>query len=265
MARDSRADAVAVNDYGSLAVYYDGISGDRTDEIRFYSDFVRPDRDCIDFGCGSGVITRALREAQAAGSAQTASCGRMVGVDSSAGMLALAAERAPDVEWIKADMRAFDGEGAFDLAVCCFNSLQHMLTLSDLRAALASMRRALRPGGEAVFDIFQPHPDFQPDEPRRWIKMALPGADPQDVRDLVETIAFDRENQILWIDWLLQSRGDGAPIDLGSFGMRHHVHDEVVAAIADSGFAIHALYGDYDRSAFRHDAPKQIFWMKAAL
>ncbi|MGM1063928.1 class I SAM-dependent methyltransferase [Saccharothrix sp. Mg75] len=40
--------------------------------------------------------------------------------------------------------------GDFDAVVCADNSLPHLLTADDVRAALASMRRALAPGGLLV-------------------------------------------------------------------------------------------------------------------
>src|SRR5450756_395487 len=102
----------SANDYATLAAFYDEISGDRSEEIRFYSSFVRPELDCIDFGCGSGVITRALQQIQFAGAEEPSRCGRMVGVDSSVDMLRRAAAVAPGIEWMQADMRTFDGNRA---------------------------------------------------------------------------------------------------------------------------------------------------------
>lgn len=45
-------------------------------------------------------------------------------------------------------MRCFPfSDGRFDVVVCADNSLPHLLTEQDVRAALAAMRRVLRPGG----------------------------------------------------------------------------------------------------------------------
>lgn len=47
-----------------------------------------------------------------------------------------------------ADMRALPfGMAVFDVVICADNSLPHLLTGDDLDAALAGMRRVLRPGG----------------------------------------------------------------------------------------------------------------------
>ncbi|HEY1275030.1 MAG TPA: class I SAM-dependent methyltransferase [Thermoleophilaceae bacterium] len=52
-----------------------------------------------------------------------------------------------------ADMRRLPACGRFDLITCLDDALNYLLEPADLHAALASMRRALRPGGLLVFDV----------------------------------------------------------------------------------------------------------------
>src|SRR5262245_33384291 len=52
-----------------------------------------------------------------------------------------------------ADMRRLPACGRFDLITCLDDALNYLLEPGDLHAALASMRRALRPGGLLVFDV----------------------------------------------------------------------------------------------------------------
>ena len=52
-----------------------------------------------------------------------------------------------------ADMRALPPLGEFDLVTCLDDSVNYLLSDEDLRAALAGMSRALRPGGVLVFDV----------------------------------------------------------------------------------------------------------------
>jgi SAM-dependent methyltransferase len=51
-----------------------------------------------------------------------------------------------------ADMRSLPWECEFDLITCVDDAINYMLDERDLRAALTSMARALRPDGIAVFD-----------------------------------------------------------------------------------------------------------------
>ena len=105
-------------------------------------------------GCGSG---RVLLPCARAGV-------EMVGLDSSGAMLErlrhrLAAE--PEavrrrVELVEADVRDADLGRRFPLVIAPFRVVQHLLTRDDQRAWLRTVARHLEPGGELVFDVFQP-------------------------------------------------------------------------------------------------------------
>jgi SAM-dependent methyltransferase len=103
--------------------------------------------------CAAGIGTQAIGLARA-GYTVTATD---ISGDAVARGRAEAAARSVTIDWAVADMRAlgpgsFD-RGSFDAVVCCDNALPHLLTDDDLRAALAGVRRALRPGGAFVATI----------------------------------------------------------------------------------------------------------------
>ena len=78
----------------------------------------------------------------------------VTGVDRSPGMLDVARDRLSGRARLhRADMRELPRLGAFDLVTCLDDSLNHLLTPADLRAALAGMARNLAPGGVMVFDL----------------------------------------------------------------------------------------------------------------
>jgi trans-aconitate methyltransferase len=54
--------------------------------------------------------------------------------DSSAGMLAIARTRAPDARFVQADARSLELPDRFDAAVSVFDSLNHIVTVEELRA-----------------------------------------------------------------------------------------------------------------------------------
>jgi SAM-dependent methyltransferase len=77
----------------------------------------------------------------------------VVGCDLSPGMLARARAKARGrAEVVAADMRALRWSERFDLVTCIDDSMNYLLSTADLVAALHGMRRALAPGGLAVFD-----------------------------------------------------------------------------------------------------------------
>lgn len=91
----------------------------------------------MDVACGTGVLARSLR-------AVVRTQGRVVGTDAAPGMLAVAAELAPDVEWVQCAAEALAVvDASFDVVVSQFG----MMFFADRAQALRGMHRVLRPGG----------------------------------------------------------------------------------------------------------------------
>jgi arsenite methyltransferase len=97
----------------------------------------------LDVGCGPGFYVTELLEV-------VGSDGWVVGVDASADMLAVAAERAQghdNVEFLEADATSLPvANASFERALC----VQVLEYVRDVSAALGEMYRALRPGGRVV-------------------------------------------------------------------------------------------------------------------
>jgi ubiquinone/menaquinone biosynthesis C-methylase UbiE len=108
---------------------------------------VQPGERVLDVGCGPGFYVSELLE-------RVGAAGRVVGVDSSQAMLAVAAHRCRDhanVALHEGDATALPVDDAgFDRAI----SVQVLEYVPDTAAALAELFRALRPGGRlVVWDI----------------------------------------------------------------------------------------------------------------
>ena len=101
----------------------------------------------IDLACGTG--THALLQAHGGT--------RVVGVDISAGMLAIARGKArgsrKPVSFEQADMRSFDVEKPADAVTCLYASLNHLRDSAELTATFARVAAHLRPGGVLIFDV----------------------------------------------------------------------------------------------------------------
>lgn len=110
---------------------------------------LRPHERVLDIGCGCG---RTTLEA-----ARRTSPSRAMGLDLSAAMLAVARRRAVEeqvanVEFVQADAQAYHFEpGAFDVALSRFG----VMFFADPAAAFANIARAVRPGGRALFLVWQ--------------------------------------------------------------------------------------------------------------
>jgi demethylmenaquinone methyltransferase/2-methoxy-6-polyprenyl-1,4-benzoquinol methylase len=106
---------------------------------------VRPGDRVLDACCGTGDLAVAARKAGA---------GEIVGVDFSERMLERARRKAPEVEWIQADVLELPFEDAsFDSAVVGFG----VRNVENLEAGLKELRRVLGPGGRlGILEIPKP-------------------------------------------------------------------------------------------------------------
>lgn len=71
---------------------------------------------------------------------------RVTGVDISRGMLAIARKRNPEAAYVRGDMRSVRLRERFD-AIAIPDSIGYMTTLRDLRRAVGTANRHLKPGG----------------------------------------------------------------------------------------------------------------------
>ncbi len=91
--------------------------------------------DVLDLGCGTGHLAQEIR---------VLTDGRVVGIDLSPEMIALAREAAPaTIEFVTGDAQILDMPGAFD-AILCNSAFQWF---KDGARALGNCFAALRPGG----------------------------------------------------------------------------------------------------------------------
>ncbi len=100
-------------------------------------------RSVLDLCCGTGLLAGEL----------VARGYRVVGVDASDAMLALARDRlGPEVTLSRTRLPDLAVDGVFDAAVCTFDGLNY-LTPEELRLTLAAVALRLRPAGWLVFDL----------------------------------------------------------------------------------------------------------------
>ena len=142
------------DEYSEAAEFYDHVVpyANRPD-VEFYVDEALSARGpVLELGCGTGRVLIPIARAGVS----------IAGLDSSATMLSyckakLAAEPAyvqTKVELFESDMRAFDLQRKFALITIPFRPFQHLLTVEDQLACLASIRRHLERGGRLILDIF---------------------------------------------------------------------------------------------------------------
>jgi ubiquinone/menaquinone biosynthesis C-methylase UbiE len=109
---------------------------------------LREGEQVLDAACGTGIVARLAWP-------QVAPTGRVHGLDVNRAMLEVArgVEGAERIEWREADAATMPfEEDSFDVALC-HHGLQYF---RDRRAALAEMRRVLRPSGRLALSVWRP-------------------------------------------------------------------------------------------------------------
>lgn len=105
---------------------------------------VEPGDWVLDVACGTGVLAREAL-------IRVGPMGRVAGVDSGRGMLVVAREIAPDIEWQEAAAEHLPyPDHLFDVVVCQFG----LMFFSDRLQALREMIRVLKPGGRLAVAVW---------------------------------------------------------------------------------------------------------------
>ena len=114
---------------------------------------IKPGFKVLDVACGTGVLARDIYP-------HVGSAGSVTGLDINDGMLAVARDAEPEIEWIehKAEELPFD-DNHFDAVVSQFG----MMFFEDRNTAVAEMVRVLKPGQRlavAVWDSLETSPGY---------------------------------------------------------------------------------------------------------
>jgi SAM-dependent methyltransferase len=97
----------------------------------------------LDLCCGTGQVSQqlSLRGFQ------------MTGLDNSKKMLEHASEKVPNGVFLLEDARSFNLSPTFDAAICTDSSLNHMMSLEDLKRVFGNVYAALKENGLFLFDL----------------------------------------------------------------------------------------------------------------
>jgi len=215
--------------YDSIAELYDPWSASVVEDVGFYLEEARRSGGpVVELGVGTGRIAVPI----------AADGIRIIGVDSSRGMLEVCARRAA-LAGVSVDLRVGDFRSPpvreqVPLVICPFRSLLHMHTDDDRQLVLAAVRGLLLPGGRFVFDVFTPGSEDIARTHDRWLERE-PG--------IFEHARWDEGARTL----TLTVRG---PSGETTMALAWLPSDEWRALLEESGFEVEACYGWFDRSPF---------------
>jgi SAM-dependent methyltransferase len=214
--------------YDAIAHIYDPWSRSVTEDIDFYvEEAVRSGGPVVELAVGTGRIAVPIAAADV----------RVIGVDQSPGMLAVAGAYAVQegvselVDLRVGDLRQPPVPERVPLVICPFRSLLHLPSEAEKLSALRAARKLLAPGGRLVFDVFEPsHEDIE-ETHGRWLERE-PG--------IWERADWDEDTRTM----TLSVRHDDAA---ASFTLHWLSTAEWHVLIDRAGFDVDALYGWFDR------------------
>jgi SAM-dependent methyltransferase len=220
-----------VSAYDGIARLYDAWSTRVVEDISFYVDeALAAGGPVVELGVGTGRIA-----------IPTAMAGvQVIGVDSSAGMLAVCAEgaRAAGVDGLlelrQGDLRRPPVEERVSLVTCPFRAYLHLASDGERLEALGAAREILLPGGRLVFDVFAPSVDDIEETHGRWIEREPGILERADWDDVAQTLtlsvrgAAGESSMMLW--WLEPQRWQ--------------------TLLGEAGFELEACYGWFDRRPY---------------
>ena len=254
-----------MDEYAAIADLYDHVIPyrDRHDVDFFVAAARESGGPVLEVGCGTGRILIPTARAGVA----------ITGLDLSPSMMAICRQRVaaepPEVRsrvsLVAADMRDFRVERRFALATIPFRPFQHLLTVADQIACLTTIRSHLVSGGKLILDLFNPSLDALVQGVGEIV-----GTEPEftmpDGRRIIRhhrITARDRFNQINDVELLYDTtHPDGrAERMVQAFRMRYLFRFEAEHLLARAGFAIDALYADYDQSAYGSKYPGELIFV----
>ena len=205
-----------------------------------------PSKRVLDLGSGTGDHSRLF-----------ASEGyEVVGVDASDGMLEKARQAAPDIRYVKGDMREVDNviDGQFGAAICVGNALPHLTGERDIERLAAGLRKVVLPGGPFLLQMINYDRIEQKNE------RALPLSFLKDPDDAKATIVFMRtmellpDGRVIFMPTSLRQRSDlDPPIEVVTshrVEIRGWRKPQIESAFRAGGFTSFEFLGSYQKAPF---------------
>jgi len=226
--------------YDPIARLYDAWSTGVIEDISFYVEEALASRGpVVELGVGTGRIA-----------IPTAMAGvHVIGVDSSAQMLAVCAEAAgaagvsARVDLREGDLRRPPVEERVPLVTCPFRAYLHLSGDDQRLEALAAARDLLLPGGKLVFDVFAPSAEDIEETDGRWLERE-PG--------IFERADWDGTAQTL----TLSVRGERGESSMTLWWLEPQRWQTL---LAEAGFVVEACYGWFDRRPY--DGGEDSVWI----
>jgi SAM-dependent methyltransferase len=220
-------------EYDAHAADYDTWAADMVEDVQWYVSLAREAAEpIVELAVGTGRV--AVPIARETGK-------RVIGIDRSPAMLAVARERAAGlpVELRDGDIRDLALEEPVELIICPFRSILHVRSWADKRQLFERVAAALRPGGRFAWNVFAFSPFVAVEvEGKRETR----GNSWQEVRNVPADNRIDlvRSEGVIPLWWMTRAEQEG---------------------LCDvAGLEVEALYGGFNREPY-DDTTLEMVWV----
>jgi SAM-dependent methyltransferase len=255
-----RQDVMDMGDAGyseGHVAYYDAVfeTSDRED-VDFYVDRAQAaDGPVLELACGTGRIYLPMLRAGVDAD----------GIDLSKPALdalrGKAAEAGLDPSVRQADMADFSVDRAYDLVICPFNAVQHLLSVEEQLTALESVHDALAPGGAFVFDVFVPSFDVICETYGDWhVEERTVNGDPHEMR--TRTRLIEEVEQQIAVETEV-SAADGELVVDDEFHLKLLPKREIELLAHLSPFEDWSVAGGFDGGPLEDGEKTQVWTLRA--
>ena len=245
--------------YASIARYYDAENTDKNDDIPFYLQLAEEHGGpLMDIGCGTGRVMFPLAEAGY----------EIHGIDNEEMMLARGEARksalpdwANNAHFHHGDALNYELDKQFKLMLVPYNGLMHFHTQEEQLALLRKLRAWTAGDGLLVLDLPNAGEVFATQDTDS-IMMERNFIEPESGHMVMQqSVSYlDRTEQLLQVTWIYDElTGDGtvrrtvAPLLL-----YYYFYSEVRLLLAQTGFAVEAVYGDMDGSPYEDGCERMV-------
>lgn len=134
------------NNYKNLAGHYDSIVGTQQSLISFVHSLINEKNksfaSIIDIACGTGNMLSSFSDDVS-----------KTGIDISEEMVEIAKNKVKGAEFVVANMKSFSLNKSYDIALCVYDSINHLKDIKQWETAFLNVHKHLNDGGIFVFDI----------------------------------------------------------------------------------------------------------------
>ena len=132
--------------YEVFGKFYDAAIGERTPMATYIRKLIKNThphaKSLLELACGTGVILKSLSDLY-----------NVTGLDISSIMLSIANKRLPNTSLYRVNMVNFNFNCRFDVIICVFDSINHVLSFADWRKLFSRVHSHLNDEGIFLFDI----------------------------------------------------------------------------------------------------------------